>query len=44
MRFEGAKDIVVPGGLIQISVTGIFGAEFPGDSCLVLSFLPGRSR
>lgn len=34
-RFEGARDIVVPGGLIQISITGIFGTEFPGDGCLV---------
>jgi len=43
-RFEGARDIVVPGGLIQISVTGIFGTEFPGDGCLGLAFIPERLR
>jgi acyl dehydratase len=31
LRFPDAEDIIVPGGLIQISVTGIFGTEFPGD-------------
>lgn len=44
LRFEGARDIVVPGGLIQISITGIFGTEFPGDGCLGLSFVPERFR
>jgi acyl dehydratase len=44
LRFPGARDIVVPGGLIQISVTGIFGREFPGDGCLGLSFVPERFR
>ena len=44
LRFQGARDIVVPGGLIQISVTGIFGTEFPGDGCLGLSFVPERFR
>ena len=43
-RFEGAPDVVVPGGLMQIAVTGIFGTEFPGDGCLGLSFEPGRIR
>jgi acyl dehydratase len=44
LRFEGASDIVVPGGLIQISITGIFGSEFPGDGCLGLAFVPERLR
>ena len=44
LRFEGARDIVVPGGLVQISITGIFGTEFPGDGCLGLSFVPERFR
>jgi len=44
LRFEGAPDIVVPGGLVQIAVTGIFGNEFPGDGCLGLTFIPERFR
>lgn len=44
LRFPGAKDIIVPGGLIQISITGIFGTEFPGDGCLGLTFVPERFR
>lgn len=44
LRFPDAPDIIVPGGLIQISVTGIFGAEFPGDGCLGLTFIPERIR
>ena len=44
LRFPGARDIVVPGGLIQITVTGIFGSEFPGDGCLGLTFVPERFR
>ena len=44
LRFPDARDIVVPGGLIQISVTGLFGTEFPGDGCLGLSFVPERFR
>lgn len=44
LRFERAPDIVVPGGLIQVSITGIFGTEFPGDGCLGLSFVPERFR
>ena len=43
-RFPDAEDIIVPGGLIQISVTGIFGTEFPGDGCLGLTFTPERFR
>lgn len=44
LRFPGVRDIVVPGGLIQISITGIFGTEFPGDGCLGLAFVPERFR
>ncbi len=44
LRFPGARDMVVPGGLIQISVTGIFGSEFPGDGCLGLTFVPERFK
>jgi acyl dehydratase len=44
LRFPGVRDIVVPGGLVQISITGIFGSEFPGDGCLGLAFSPERFR
>ena len=44
LRFPGVGDIIVPGGLIQICVTGIFGTEFPGDGCLGLTFVPERFR
>lgn len=44
LRFPGVKDIVVPGGLVQISITGIFGSEFPGDGTLGLTFTPERMR
>lgn len=44
LRFPGVRDIVVPGGLIQIAITGIFGTQFPGDGCLGLAFLPERFR
>lgn len=44
LRFPGVCDIVVPGGLVQISITGIFGSAFPGDGCLGLAFTPERFR
>ena len=44
IRFPDAKDIVVPGGLIQISITGLFGTAFPGDGSLGLTFTPERFR
>jgi acyl dehydratase len=44
LRFADVRDIVVPGGLVQISVTGIFGTEFPGDGCLGITFTPERFR
>ena len=44
LRFPEARDIIVPGGLIQISITGIFGSQFPGDGSLGLTFTPERFR
>jgi acyl dehydratase len=44
LRFPDAREIIVPGGLIQIAVTGIFGSDFPGDGCLGLTFVPERIR
>lgn len=44
LRFPGIEDIVVPGGLVQISVAGIFGSRFPGDGTLGLTFTPDRMR
>ena len=44
LRFPEARDTVVPGGLIQITVTGLFGTHFPGDGCLGLTFVPERFR
>ncbi|WP_295443042.1 MaoC/PaaZ C-terminal domain-containing protein [uncultured Thiodictyon sp.] len=43
-RFPGVTDIVVPGGLIQTTISGIFGTRFPGDGALGLSFVPERFR
>ena len=44
MRFPNVQDIIVPGGLIQTTVSGIFGTEFPGDGAIGLSFVPERFR
>lgn len=44
LRFPEVEDVVVPGGLVQISVTGIFGSRFPGDGTLGLTFSPQRFR
>ncbi|MEE2981978.1 MAG: MaoC/PaaZ C-terminal domain-containing protein [Pseudomonadota bacterium] len=44
LRFPDVDDIVVPGGLIQITVTGLFGTAFPGDGSLGLTFTPERFR
>ena len=44
LRFPDASDIIVPGGLIQIAITGIFGSSFPGDGSLGLTFTPDRFR
>ena len=43
-RFPDVSDIVVPGGLIQSTLSGIFGTSFPGDGSLGLSFVPERFR
>jgi acyl dehydratase len=43
-RFPGVTDIVVPGGLIQSTVSGVFGTRFPGDGSLGLAFVPERFR
>jgi|UPI0003A1426F acyl dehydratase len=43
-RFPGVTDIVVPGGLIQSTISGIFGTRFPGDGALGLTFVPERFR
>lgn len=44
LRFPDVDDIVVPGGLVQIAITGIFGSDFPGDGALGLTFAPERFR
>lgn len=44
LRFPGVTDIVVPGGLIQIAITGLFGTVLPGDGSLGLTFTPARFR
>jgi len=44
LRFPDVTDIVVPGGLIQIAVTGIFSSQLPGDGTLGLTFTPDRFR
>ncbi len=43
-RFPGIKDVVVPGGLLQIAIAGLFGSDFPGDGSLGLTFEPERVR
>jgi acyl dehydratase len=43
-RFPDARDIIVPGGLIQTSISALFGTEFPGDGTLGLTFSPERLR
>jgi acyl dehydratase len=44
MRFPEIRDIVVPGGLIQTSISALFGTTFPGDGTLGLTFCPERFR
>jgi acyl dehydratase len=43
-RFPGVRDVVVPGGLVQSTVSGILGTSFPGDGTLGLTFAPERFR
>jgi len=44
LRFPGVPDIVVPGGLIQTTISGVFGTEWPGDGSIGLAFTPERFR
>jgi acyl dehydratase len=44
LRFPDIADVVVPGGLIQTSISAVFGTEFPGDGTLGLTFHPERIR
>ncbi|HBG96290.1 MAG TPA: hypothetical protein DDY14_13470 [Chromatiaceae bacterium] len=44
MRFPDSADIIVPGGLIQTTISALFGTSFPGDGCLGLTFCPERFR
>jgi acyl dehydratase len=44
IRFPGIADVVVPGGLIQTTISGVLGTRFPGDGALGLSFAPERFR
>jgi len=44
VRFPAIPDIVVPGGLLQTTVSGLFGTRLPGDGSLGLSFTPERLR
>jgi acyl dehydratase len=44
MRFPDIHDIAVPGGLIQTTVSALFGTVFPGDGTLGLTFCPDRFR
>ncbi|MBK1643544.1 hypothetical protein CKO25_02490 [Thiocapsa imhoffii] len=44
VRFPEARDIIVPGGLIQTRISAIFGTAFPGDGTLGLTFVPERLR
>jgi acyl dehydratase len=44
MRFPDIADIVVPGGLIQTTISALFGTEFPGDGTLGLTFCLERFR
>jgi len=44
LRFPEVNDIIVPGGLVQIAIMGMFGTVFPGDGSLGLTFAPERMR
>lgn len=44
LRFPDVDDVIVPGGLIQICVSGLFGTVLPGDGTLGLTFTPERMR
>jgi acyl dehydratase len=44
VRFPDVRDIIVPGGLIQTTISALFGTVFPGDGSLGLTFSPDRFR
>lgn len=44
LRFPDVPDIVVPGGLIQTTISAVFGTEWPGDGSIGLTFSPERFR
>ena len=44
LRFPGVADIVVPGGLIQSTISAVFATDIPGDGTIGLSFVPERFR
>jgi acyl dehydratase len=44
IRFPETSDIIVPGGLIQTTISALFGTSFPGDGCVGLTFCPERFR
>ncbi|MGB5833860.1 MAG: MaoC/PaaZ C-terminal domain-containing protein [Thiohalocapsa sp.] len=44
VRFPDTPNIIVPGGLIQTTISALFGTSFPGDGCLGLTFSPERFK
>lgn len=44
LRFPDTTDIIVPGGLVQTTISALFGTSFPGDGSLGLTFCPDRFR
>ena len=41
---RNAPDIIVPGGLVQTSISALFATDLPGDGTLGLAFTPERLR
>jgi acyl dehydratase len=44
VRFPDTPDIIVPGGLVQTSISALFATVLPGDGSLGLTFSPERFR
>lgn len=44
LRFPDTPDIIVPGGLVQTSISALFATQLPGDGSLGLAFAPERFR
>jgi acyl dehydratase len=44
LRFPDTPDIIVPGGLVQTSISALFATDLPGDGTLGLAFTPERLR